>query len=80
MIVRGQFAPIVGTVSMDLTAIDVTAIEGVQIGDIATIYGTRETGGDSPAQAASDVARLLGTATSELLCAVSKRVPRIIVH
>jgi alanine racemase len=65
---------------MDLTAIDVTAIDGVQIGDIATIYGMRETGGDTPAQAASDVARFLGTATSELLCAISKRVPRIVVH
>jgi alanine racemase len=80
MILRGQFAPIVGTVSMDLTAIDVTAIEGVEIGDVATVYGTRETGGATPAQAASDVARLLGTATSELLCAISKRVPRIVLH
>lgn len=80
MILRGKFAPIVGTVSMDLTALDATAIEGVQIGDVATIYGTRETGGDAPAQAASDVARLLGTATSELLCMISKRVPRIMVR
>lgn len=80
MILRGQFAPIVGTVSMDLTAVDITAIEGVQMGDVATIYGMRETGGDTPAQAASDVARLLGTATSELLCMVSKRVPRVVVR
>lgn len=80
MIVRGQFAPIAGTVSMDLTAVDVTGVEGVQVGDVATIYGTRETGDGIPTQAASDVARLLGTATSELTCAISKRVPRVYVR
>ena len=80
MIVRGQFAPIAGIVSMDLTAVDVTAIEGVQVGDVATIYGTREESGAEPAQAASDVGKLLATATSELTCAISKRVPRIYVR
>jgi alanine racemase len=77
VILRGHFAPLAGVVSMDLIAVDVTAVEGVRLGDVAIIYGRRESGEGPPAQAASDVARLLGTATSELLCRISSRVPRI---
>jgi len=72
VIVRGKFAPIVGTVSMDLTAADVTGIPGVQVGDIATIYGTA--GGAT--QTVPDVARAANTASADLLCAIGRRVPR----
>src|SRR6266849_5477847 len=72
VIVRGQFAPLVGTISMDLAMADVTGIEGARVGDVATIYGT-----DGPArQSVSDIAHTLGTVTSDLLCALGKRVPR----
>ena len=72
VIVRGQFAPMIGTVSMDLTTADVTGISSVRVGDIATIYGT-----DSGAtQSVPDVARMANTASAELLCALGKRVPR----
>jgi alanine racemase len=73
VIVRGQFAPLVGTVSMDLSAVDVTEVRDVALGDLATIYGTD---GDC-SQQVSDVAKLLGTVTSDLCCAMSPRVPRI---
>jgi alanine racemase len=73
VIVRGQLVPLVGTVSMDLSAVDVTDVEGVQLGDLATIYGTD----GNVSQQVSEVARLLGTVTSELCCAMSPRVPRI---
>ncbi len=72
VIVRGQFAPLVGTVSMDLATVDVTGIANAQIGDVVTIYGAE---GDA-AQYVSDVAHSLGTVTSDLLCALGKRVPR----
>jgi alanine racemase len=72
VIVRGQFAPLVGTISMDLAMADVTGIEGASVGDVATIYGA-----DGPArQSVSDIAHTLGTVTSDLLCALGKRVPR----
>lgn len=72
VIVRGQFAPLVGTISMDLAMIDATAIEGVRLGDVVTIYGA-----DGPAaQHVSEVAHELGTVTSDLLCALGQRVPR----
>src|SRR6516164_5273037 len=72
VLVRGKLAPIVGIVSMDVTMIDVTDIEGVAVGDVATIYGTD---GDEVLPA-NLVARSIGTVTSDLLCAVSARVPR----
>jgi alanine racemase len=72
VIVRGVFVPIVGNVSMDLTAIDVSAIPDVQVGDVATIYGRDGVSEQSPA----DVAKLAGTVTQDVFCAVARRVPR----
>ena len=75
VLVRGTLAPIVGIVSMDVTMVDVTDVPEVSIGDVATIYGTE--GND--VVLANRVARTIGTVTSDLLCAVSARVPRFYV-
>jgi alanine racemase len=72
VLVRGKLAPIVGIVSMDVTMIDLTGVPEARIGDIVTIYGTD----GSHTLPANVVARGIGTVTSDLLCAVSKRVPR----
>jgi alanine racemase len=73
VLVRGVLAPIVGIVSMDVTMIDVTGVPDVALGDVATIYGTD----GEHTLPANLVARSIGTVTSDLLCAVSARVPRI---
>ena len=71
-IVCGKRVPIVGIISMDLAMLDVTDVPEVRLGDVATIYGS-----DGKATIeVSDVARELGTVTSDLLCALGKRVPR----
>jgi alanine racemase len=70
--IRGHKAPIIGIVSMDVSMLDVTDIPGVQIGDIATVYGTD---GDN-VYPANVVARSIGTVTSDLISGVSRRVPR----
>lgn len=75
VLVRGTLAPIVGIVSMDVTMVDVTDVPDVSLGDVATIYGTD---GDDVVPA-NRVARTIGTVTSDLLCAVSARVPRFYV-
>ena len=77
VLVRGKLAPIVGVISMDVTMIDVTDIEGVEVGDVATIYGTDASG---DVLLANRVARSIGTVTSDLLCAVSQRVERVYVR
>ncbi len=72
VILHGRFAPMVGTVSMDLTTVDVTEIPEVRLGDVATIYGAD----GAATQYVSEVAQQLGTVTSDLCCALGQRVPR----
>ena len=71
-LLRGRRVPLVGAISMDLTALDVTDLPDVALGDIVTIYGND---GDASILV-SDVAREIGTVTSDLLCALGRRVPR----
>ncbi len=73
VLVRGKLAPIVGIVSMDVTMIDVTDVPGLEVGEAVTIYGVD----GEHTLPANQVARGIGTVTSDLLCAVSARVPRI---
>lgn len=73
VLVRGKLSPMVGIVSMDVTMVDVTEVPDVQIGDIATIYGTD----GANVLPANKVARSIGTVTSDLLCMASQRVERL---
>ncbi len=71
-IVRGKRVPLVGTISMDLTTLDVTGVPDAAVGDVVTIYGR-----DGNAEiVVSDVAREINTVTAELLCALGRRIPR----
>lgn len=73
VIVRGGLAPVVGRVSMDLTIIDLTGIEGASLGDEVTLIG--ENGG--VALRAEDLAALIGTISYEIVTGISSRVPRV---
>lgn len=72
VIVRGKFAPVVGRVSMDFTLVDVTNVEGAEVGDEVTLLGRN---GDSSITA-EDLARTAGTLSYEVTCGISERVPR----
>ena len=71
VIVRGERAPIVGRVCMDSAMIDITNIEGVEVGDKVTIFGT-ESG-----NTLEDMARVLDTISYEIMTSISQRVKRI---
>src|SRR5580658_7609949 len=73
VLVRGTLASIVGIISMDVTMIDVTDIPDAAIGGVVTIYGSD----GEHVRPANVIARSIGTVTSDLLCAVSQRVPRL---
>jgi alanine racemase len=75
VIARGRFAPIVGTVSMDLTAIDITNSPGLQAGEEVTLLG-RE--GDVSLDA-QQIARTAGTISYNVLCGISSRVKRFYI-
>jgi len=70
--IRGQKAPMIGIVSMDVTMLDVTDVENASIGDIATVYGTD----GRQVYPANVIARSIGTVTSDLISGMSRRVPR----
>jgi alanine racemase len=75
VIVRGQYASVVGRISMDFTMIDVTDIPGVALGDRVTLLGED---GDLFV-AAEDIAKTAGTLSYEITCGISKRVPRMFI-
>ena len=72
VLLRGQRAPIVGRVSMDLTLLDVTNIPGAAIGDEVVLIGRS----GNQQISAWDLARSSDTVVYETLCNLSKRVPR----
>jgi alanine racemase len=72
VIVREHYAPIVGRISMDLTTVDVTGIPGVEVADEVVLLGSH----DGLSVDAREHAELANTIPYEILCAISKRVPR----
>lgn len=75
VIINGKKAPIVGNICMDQMMVDVTGIQEVKIGTEATLMGKN---GDNKITA-DDLAHLYGTIGYEIVCGISKRVPRIYV-
>lgn len=73
VLVRGNRAPVAGTVCMDLTMVDVTDIAGVQPGDEVVLLGRQ---GDQEITA-DDLAGWTNTISYEILTSISARVPRI---
>ncbi len=72
VIVREHYAPIVGRISMDLTLVDVTGLPGIEVGDEAILLGSS----DGLTVDAREHAALANTVVYEILCGISKRVPR----
>jgi alanine racemase len=73
VILGNAYAPIVGSISMDLTLVDVTDIPGAEVGDDVVLIGSS---GPLTVDAA-EVAERSGTVPYEILCGISKRVPRV---
>ena len=73
MLIAGRRVPQVGTVCMDMMMVDVTDVPGATINDVVTLIG------DDGAEriTVDDVARWAGTISYEILCGISKRVPRV---
>ena len=76
VLVRGVRVPIIGRVCMDQTMLDVTDVPGVSIGDEVVLYGKQ---GDQLITM-EEIESLLGTISYEIVCSLSKRVPRVYVH
>ncbi len=74
-IAAGQIVPIVGTISMDLTTIDISGVPELQPGDDVTLLGAE---GEARLDA-QQIARVAGTISYNILSSISARVRRVYV-
>lgn len=75
VIAAGRLAPILGTVSMDLTTIDISHTDTLRRGDPVTLLGVE---GDVSLDA-QQIAKVAGTISYNILCGISARVKRVYV-
>ena len=73
VLIRGLRAPVVGAVCMDMMMVDVSRVPGASVGDQVTLIGRD----DGEVITIDQIARWADTASYEILCGISKRVPRI---
>ena len=73
VLIRGARCPIAGSVSMDLTGVDVSALETCERGDEAVILGEQGEG----RLTADELAAWAGTIPYEILTSIAPRVPRV---
>jgi alanine racemase len=67
VLIDGRRAPLVGRVSMDMIAVDVTDLPEPQVGTRCLLWG--------PGLPVEEVASHAGTISYEMLCGVRQRVP-----
>lgn len=70
--IKNKTAKILGTICMDQTMIDVTNIPNVYAGNEVTVWGNEHCN-------LNDIAKSISTIPYELLCNISKRVPRLYI-
>ncbi|CDM93012.1 alanine racemase [Limnospira fusiformis KN01] len=76
VLIRGQFVPQIGAITMDQLMLDVTAIPDLQVGEVVTLLGSDRHHSIS----ADDWAEQLGTISWEILCGFKHRLPRILIN
>jgi alanine racemase len=75
VIVKGKLAPVAGSVSMDLTTIDITDCPELHAGEAVTILGSE----DGVSIDAQQLAKWAGTISYAVLCGIHARVKRVYV-
>ena len=72
-LLKGTRVPIIGRISMDVTVVNISALDGVEVGDVATLIGR-----DRHEEITVDeVAGRTGTIAYEVLTGLTARLPRI---
>ena len=69
----GTRAKIIGRICMDQCMIDVTNVNNINAGDEVTLFG-------ADGITADDIAGWMGTINYEVVCLVSKRIPRVYIE
>lgn len=73
--IKDKLVPIVGSICMDQIMIDVTDVEGVEIGDEIVLFGH-----ENPLYpTVEEIAGILGTINYEFICMMGRRIPRVYI-
>lgn len=73
--VCGKQVPIIGIICMDQCMVDLTDVPEAKIGDEVIAYGN----GENNTLSIDDIAKLLSTNKNELICAITRRTPRVYI-
>jgi alanine racemase len=76
VLIQGRRCPIAGTVSMDMTMVDVTELPHCAVGEECVVLGPQKGTFGTDAITATEVAEHVGTIPWEILTSISRRVPR----
>jgi len=76
VIINGAYAPVTGRICMDQFMVDVTGIKNINIGDEVILMGEK----DGLEITADEIARIMDTINYEVVCLVSRRVPRVYIE
>ena len=71
--IGGKICDLLGRICMDQCMINVSNVHNINIGDEVTIFGNGQISAD-------DVANWMNTINYEVLCLVSKRIPRVYIE
>ncbi|NLI89247.1 MAG: alanine racemase [Epulopiscium sp.] len=75
VLIRGEYAPIIGNICMDQFMVDVSHINYVAVGDEVVVFGKQK----DKEISVEEIAKILNTINYEIVCMVGKRIPRIYV-
>lgn len=75
VMIRGQHAPVLGRITMNLTVADVTDLASVEVGDAALLFGRHE----QDLLRVEELAQAAGTIAYEIVCNVGRCAPRVVV-
>jgi len=75
VLIKDTKCSIVGIVCMDWSLVDITNVDGVDVGEEVILLGS----GNTQIITADELAEYTGTIPYEILCKISKRVPRVYV-
>lgn len=73
VLVRGRRCPIIGAISLEHSLIDVTEIEGVEVGDEAVLFGEQ----GEAVTTLSEYARWLDVSELEVVVQLGRTIPRV---
>lgn len=76
VLLHGKRVPVIGRVCMDQMMVDISGLDGVKMGDVATVFG--KDGAEEIT--VGEFAALRGSVNYEALCAVGIRVPRVYLY